>query len=100
MTAMRTSTVIPMKHTLHIRLRPGEGAVLRTLGMVERRGFLLDSMSVGEATAEDRPMAITVTSDRPVELLGRQLERLHDVLAVEVGAAAKRWAGHTAAART
>ncbi len=94
------NTVIPMKHTLHIRLRPSEGAVLRTLGLVERRGFLLDSMNVGEATADYRPMAITVNSDRPVELLGRQLQRLHDVLAVEIGAINSRWAGQAAAART
>jgi acetolactate synthase regulatory subunit len=89
-----------MKHTLNIQLRAGEGTVLRTLGMIERRGFSLESCTIGEEVgSEGRPMLITVSSERPVALLKRQLERLHVVLWVDVEARGKgeqnrRWAGN------
>ena len=86
-----------MKHTLQIQLRSSEGAVLRTLGMIERRGFRLESCTVGEAGGDGREMRICVSSDRSVDLLQRQLERLHDVLWAERvktdAQPAARWAG-------
>ena len=94
-----------MKHTLNIQLRVGEGTVLRTLGTIERRGFSLESCTIGaEVASEGHPMEITVSSERPVALLKRQLERLHVVLWVEVQPLGKgesvqaqknlRWAGN------
>jgi len=83
-----------MKHSLRIQLRSREGAVLRTLGMIERRGFRLESMTVDEAAGDGRAMSVSLSSERPVELLKRQLERLHDVLWVEVKQAANQWAGN------
>jgi len=77
-----------MKHTLHIQLSSCEGAVLRAIGLIERRGFSLDSCSVSEADGDTRSMEISVISSRPGDLLKRQLERLHDVLQVELQAAA------------
>lgn len=74
-----------MQHTLHIQLRNGEGAVLRALGLMERRGFRLEACTVSEAGGDGRPMLVRVESDRPPELLQRQLERLHDVLWVKLG---------------
>ncbi len=38
-----------MKHTLHIQLRAAEGAIIRALGLVERRGFRIEQVDVGEA---------------------------------------------------
>jgi acetolactate synthase regulatory subunit len=81
-----------MIHVLNIQLRDREGAVLRALGLIERRGFRLHGMIVEEASAAGREMSVRVSSERPVELLRRQLERLHDVLRVEPGQAAIRWA--------
>ena len=72
------------QHHLQIQLRSGEGAVLRALGLIERRGFRLETCTVGEAQGDGRPMQVCVRSERPGDLLKRQLERLHDVLWVEL----------------
>ena len=73
-----------MNHTLTIQLSGSEGAVIRTLGLIERRGFGLDKCSVGEVDSSGRTMKVQVSSSRPGELLKRQLERLHDVFHVEL----------------
>jgi len=74
--------------TLDITLGGAEGAVIRTLGLIERRGFSLDSCSVGEIRDNRRAMQVCVSSTRPGDLLKRQLERLQDVYTVEVKPAA------------
>ena len=73
-----------MNHTLQIQLHAREGAVLRTLGLAERRGFRLEQMHVAEAQGDGQNLRMTVSSDRSIELLKRQLERLHDVIWVEI----------------
>ncbi len=73
-----------MNHTLNITLSGCAGAVLRTLGLIERRGFSLDRCTVGEIENSRRAMEVSVSSTRPGELLKRQLERLHDVYHVEL----------------
>ena len=73
-----------MNHTLTIQLSGSEGAVIRTLGLIERRGFSLGKCSVGEVDISGRTMEVQVSSTRPGDLLKRQLERLHDVFHVEV----------------
>ena len=78
-----------MNHTLHIQLSSVEGAVIRTLGLIERRGFSLNTCSVCESDGNGRNMKVNVSSTRPGDLLKRQLERLHDVYQVELIPAAK-----------
>lgn len=73
-----------MKHTLQIQICAREGAVLRTLGLVERRGFRIESLTVAEAQGDGHAMRLTVRSDRSIALLKRQLDRLHDVIWVEI----------------
>lgn len=73
-----------MNNTLSIQLSGSEGAVIRALGLIERRGFSLDSCSVGAVENNSRAMQVSVSSDRPGDLLKRQLERLHDVFHVEL----------------
>ena len=81
-----------MRHQLHIQLRSCEGAVLRAIGLMERRGFRLESCTVNEAQGDGQAMQVLVSSDRPCALLQRQLERLHDVLWVEIKQPANGWA--------
>lgn len=72
-----------MSQRLNFRLRPTEGSVLRVLGSVERRGFSLEhieSRRSGNAVL----LSVAVSGERPVEVLIRQLERLYDVLSVEL----------------
>jgi len=71
-------------HTVHIRLRDVEGAIIRTLGLIERRGYQLESCTVSNAQDDVRQMEVNVTSTRSGDLLKRQLERLHDVFHVEL----------------
>lgn len=78
-----------MRHTLYIQLSGVEGAVIRALGLIERRGYSLENCTVGKAGSEGRRMEISVTSLRPGDLLKRQLERLHDVFHVELKPVAK-----------
>jgi len=73
-----------MNYLLTIRLSGVEGAVIRVLGLIERRGFRLDHCSVGMVDEGGRDMDVSVTSSRPGDLLKRQLERLHDVYRVEM----------------
>lgn len=73
-----------MEHSLDIQLSASEGAVLRTLGLIERRGFSLGKCAISEAGEGGRSMKVTVSSSRPGDLLKRQLERLHDVQSVEL----------------
>ncbi len=77
-----------MNHTLQIQLSSVEGAVIRALGLIERRGFSVVTCSVSEPDGADRDMEVTVSSTRPGDLLKRQLERLHDVFHVELKPAA------------
>lgn len=73
-----------MNHILHIELSSVEGAVIRALGLIERRGFSLNTCIVGESDGNGRNMKVNVSSTRPGDLLKRQLERLHDVYRVEL----------------
>ena len=69
---------------LHLTLSPRKGALVRVLGLAERRGF--DPVHVGlEARADgDFDLSLGVVSTRPVELLVRQLNRLLEVKRAEV----------------
>lgn len=73
-----------MDHLLHIQLSRSEGAIIRALGLMERRGFTIKKCSVEESDHAGLDMDVTVTSSRPGDLLKRQLERLHDVQLVEL----------------
>ncbi len=72
-----------MSQRLNLRLRPAEGAVLRVLGSIERRGFALRAIESRHAGGTIE-LAVTVTGERPVEVLVRQLMRLYDVLSAEL----------------
>ena len=72
------------EYTLHVHMSDCEGTVIRALGLIERRGFVLKKCNVGEPDGGSREMDVTVTSSRPGDLLKRQLERLHDVYTVEL----------------
>jgi acetolactate synthase II small subunit len=76
-----------MNYTLHVRLSGCEGSVIRALGLIERRGYRLIKCVVSEPDEDGQDMQVSVTSGRSGDLLKRQLERLHDVLTVELKSA-------------
>ena len=73
-----------MDYALRIQLSSVEGAVVRALGLIERRGYSLLKCTLGESDGTGRNLHVNVSSYRSGELLKRQLERLHDVFHVEL----------------
>ena len=75
-----------MTERLEITFTPGEGAVLRMLGLVERRGFLVRGIAMTEAS-DRASLALELVprdSGRRLDVVARQLERLIDVQSVAV----------------
>jgi len=62
-----------------------EGALIRLLGTVERRGYSLDSLHV-ERTTDHMLVNMRIESDRDATILCRQLDRLVDVQSVNLEA--------------
>lgn len=73
-----------MNYTLDIQLSGCEGSVIRALGLIERRGYRLVKCTVDEADEKGQKMRVSVSSNRSGDLLKRQLERLHDILCVDL----------------
>lgn len=67
-----------MKDAFLIQIDHAEGSLQRLVGLVERRGFHIDGMSVSDAGAH-REVRIAVRereTGRCVQVLGRQIDRL------------------------
>lgn len=73
MNAMNTN------HRLTIEFSGVEGAFLRILGLMERRGYRLQTCTLNRKPDGSCVVDVMVESGRPGDLLKRQLERLYDV---------------------
>lgn len=74
-----------MNHTLRITIRRIEGAIIRIIGLVERRGFSIDSVSaIPSPCGQEMAVVIEVESERSAQVLARQVEKLFDVRAVSL----------------
>lgn len=71
-----------MNHVIRLSLRTTEGALIRTLGLTERRGFRLVSCHLQDSDINQQRLDLTVSSTRSIQTLRYQLERLHDVMDV------------------
>lgn len=72
-----------MNHTLEIQLKPTEGALLRTLGLIESRGYRLLDVHLKPRVRDQHQLSIAVNAaGRNVEVLSRQIQRLFDVVSV------------------
>jgi acetolactate synthase II small subunit len=74
-----------MSRRLEITMAANEGALIRLLGTVERRGYSLDSLHV-ERNADHMLVNMRIESDRDANILCRQLDRLVDVQSVNLEA--------------
>ena len=75
-----------MSVRLEIQFTPGEGAVLRMLGLVERRGFRVHGIAMTEV-ADRGSLAVDLEpldSGRHLDVIARQPSRLVDVQSVAV----------------
>ena len=73
-----------MSHELLVEMEPVEGALLRVLGTVERRGFGLRAVTSERIDDRRQSLRLELDGDRDPEVLCRQLERLVDVRQVQL----------------
>jgi acetolactate synthase-1/3 small subunit len=70
-----------MSKTIHIELDRNEGSLQRLIGLIERRGFHIDGMTMTMiGNGDNRQVALQVRPrdpSRQVDVLGRQIDRLH-----------------------
>ncbi|PKM94159.1 MAG: acetolactate synthase small subunit [Firmicutes bacterium HGW-Firmicutes-1] len=73
------------RHVLSVLVSNQSGVLSRVAGLFSRRGFNIDSLSVGETEHEDiSRMTIVVTGDDLVlDQITKQLDKLHDVLYIK-----------------
>lgn len=74
-----------MRYRLDLVLKPVEGALVRVIGMTERRGFAPQAISGGAHGSDGRwRLQLVVDGGRPAETLKRQLQKVYDCESVEV----------------
>jgi len=74
-----------MRYRLDLVLKPVEGALVRVIGMTERRGFAPQAISGGSDHGDGRwRLQLVVDGVRPAETLKRQLQKVYDCESVEV----------------
>lgn len=73
-----------MSDTIHIQIDRADGSLQRLIGLVERRGFHIDGMSMADE-GPSRRIALTVRgrdAARSIDNLGCQIDRLFGVARV------------------
>jgi len=75
-----------MQYRLDLVLNVAEGTLLRVLGLVERRGFVVQSVQAqrNEGPARSWQVQLVVSSTRSAETLQRQLEKNYDCQSVQI----------------
>lgn len=75
-----------MRYRLDLVLKPAEGALIRVIGMVERRGFAPREVHAVPQADGRWALQMTVQGTRPAETLRHQLEKVYDIEAVNIAA--------------
>ena len=74
-----------MKHTLYLEAQREPAVLERLLRVTRHRQFEVDALTMAPASnGENLNLVFTVTSERPIHLLQSQLEKLNDVVSVEL----------------
>lgn len=75
-----------MINRIKIRVNQGEAVLIRTVGVIQRRGFDVRWMDIRpeDESLQTFVFTVDVESERDVDLLCRWIGRLHDVLEVGV----------------
>lgn len=77
-----------MSDILHLNIDRADGSLQRLIGLIERRGFHIDGMTLRDEGA-DRRVELAVRgrdAARNVEILGRQIDRLFGVTRIHAAA--------------
>lgn len=73
-----------MNHHLRLEMNDVEGALMRTVGVAQRRGFAIASAHFERIDSGKARLDLAVESaNRAIDVLMRQLMRLHEVIHVE-----------------
>ena len=76
-----------MRYRLDLVLKPVEGALVRVIGMTERRGFAPHAIAGGSDGEGGRwRLQLVVEGSRPAETLRRQLLKVYDCESVAIAA--------------
>ncbi len=78
-----------MSDTIHIQIDRADGSLQRLIGLVERRGFHIDGMSMADIDGASRRIALTVRgrdAARSIDNLGCQIDRLFGVARISAPA--------------
>lgn len=73
-----------MTHRISIHLRRVDGALVRLLGLAERRGYPPVELSAEPAGQKVHHVCMTVAADHGIDPLIHQLNKLYDVQHIEV----------------
>ncbi len=75
-----------MRYQLDLVLKPIDGALLRAIGMAERRGFAPRAISGAPVATDDGRwhLQLVVDGQRPPETLCRQMEKIYDCVSVQL----------------
>lgn len=68
------------EQSLRVLLRRSEGALLRLIGTVQRRGFEVTDIATHAQDTDSWLVMLKVESARELRLLERQVEKLYDVI--------------------
>ncbi|WP_323761973.1 ACT domain-containing protein [Maricaulis sp.] len=74
-----------MRTSLRIELADSEGALMRLIGLVERRGFTIAAMDKSETSGSQSTVTLSLDARdeaRNMDVLARQVARLLDVRSV------------------
>ena len=69
-----------MKHTVNLTLEQRPEVLERVLRVVRHRGFKVTKMNMSLESEKVADLDMTVESERAIELLTKQLEKLVDVI--------------------
>lgn len=75
-----------MSYDLNITLDQTQGGLLRTIGLIERRGFSVLSVNLPQSAGAEQTLTMRVKArdeHRSIEVLTRQIEKLETVRAVQ-----------------
>lgn len=73
-----------MQFRLDLQISAAEGALVRVLGMIERRGFTASSVQAQRQADGSWQLQMEVSGQRPGHTLALQLDKIYDCLAVNV----------------
>ena len=73
-----------MRYQLDLTVKPAEGALVRVIGMVERRGFLPRTVQAAFDADGRWQLTMDVEGQRPAPILQHQLDKMYDCESVRI----------------